>query len=85
MVPQACKCRGVSHVRYGSEDSRGTEDGFLLFQTAINNVDVQKCGTRSMLPNTQVGSHGCEASRESRVSGIMGMEWCGALRGITGP
>ena len=59
--------------------------GFLLLRTAINPVDVQKCDTRGMLPNTQLGSHGCEASRESRVSGITGMEWCGALRGITGP
>ena len=46
---------------------------------------IQKCDTRGILPNMNLGIHGCEASRESRVSGIMGMEWCGALRGITGP
>ena len=41
--------------------------GFLLSRTTINPADVKKCGTRGMLPNTQLGSHGCQVSRKSSV------------------
>ena len=75
MVPCPCKILMVRHVRHVDAVTEGTE---------VKTQEARKCDTRGMLPNKKLRSHGCEASRKSRVSGITGMEWCGPLRGITG-